>query len=187
MRRRTALAIGILSLLVLTGCASGAGEGDVVPLVGESTPTASDSVNSAAQVQAQAWLDAAVLPPGATRSSYATGRFQSHTGWPCLPVVQLEAFWTVPGWTVGKTYNWLMAHPTADLVSTAGMTLPEDTIVGEANIGYIPADDSQQGIVYTIAKNDDGVGVRAEIAALTASAVCPSLPPGETMGKPGQG
>ncbi|MDQ1130278.1 hypothetical protein QE381_002406 [Microbacterium sp. SORGH_AS 888] len=33
----------------------------------------------------------------------------------------------------------------------------------------------------------NGVGVRAEIAALTASAVCPTPPGGGTWGAPGQG
>jgi hypothetical protein len=42
-------------------------------------------------------------------------------------------------------------------------------------------------VVYTVAKMDGGVVVRAEVAALAESAVCPPLPDGATYGAPGQG
>jgi len=77
--------------------------------------------------------------------------------------------------------------PTADLVSTAAGQMPDDPALDSAIIGYTQADRSQQGIVYTVAKTRDGVAVRAEIAALTASAVCPTPPGGGVWGLPGQG
>jgi hypothetical protein len=183
MRLRWALAIGI-SLLALTGCASSAQRPASPTPDDTSRPTASASADAAAQAQAQAWLDAAALPPGAYRALGATG-FDSYQGWPCRPVVELRAYWTIPDSTVADAAEWLAANPTADLVSNAVGHLPED--VDETIVGDSPADGSQQGVVYTVVKAGDGVAVRAEIAALAATAVCPSLPPGETMGKPGQG
>ncbi|MGP3534789.1 hypothetical protein ACTU3I_08350 [Microbacterium sp. RD1] len=184
--RHPALAIGTMLLLLapLVGCTTAAGEGAPTS---SSTATDSGSEEAAALEQAQAWLDAATLPPGAVRSSVATGSFTSYQGWPCGPTARLEAFWTVPDLTVAEAANWLMANPTADLVSTGVGPVPDVADIGEVNVGYIPSDDSQQGIVYTVAKRDDGVAVRAQIAALTESAVCPSLPPGTSLGKPGQG
>ncbi|MCP2635901.1 hypothetical protein K0817_004870 [Microbacterium sp. HD4P20] len=152
-----------------------------------SEPTSSESTDAAAREQAQAWLDAAVLPPGAVPSDVSVGRFDSWTGWPCGPVEDLEAFWTIPGATVHETANWLMEHPTADLVTTAIGPVSDDPAITSAIVGYIPAPDAQEGIVYTVAKIHDGVAVRAEIAAQTESAACPSLPNGATYGAPGQG
>ncbi|MFE5409336.1 hypothetical protein [Microbacterium sp. NPDC056569] len=65
--------------------------------------------------------------------------------------------------------------------------MTEDPAIDSAIVGYIPAPDSQEGIVYTIERKGDGVAVRAEIAAQTESAVCPPLPDGATYGAPGQG
>ncbi|MDR7189532.1 hypothetical protein J2Y46_002358 [Microbacterium sp. BE35] len=147
----------------------------------------SDSEITAAREQAQIWLDAANLPPGAIRSEETIGGFTSYTGWPCGPVEELEAFWTIPGATVSDTANWLREHPTADLITTAFAPVTDDPAIDSAMIGYIPAPDSQEGIVYTIARKGDGVAVRAEIAAQTESAVCPPLPDGGMYGAPGQG
>ncbi len=80
-----------------------------------------------------------------------------------------------------------MENPTADLMSTAVGPVDADPELHSAIVGYIPAPGSQEGIVYTIEKAADGVAVRAEIAAQTASAVCPPLPDGATYGAPGQG
>lgn len=188
LMRRSALTIGILLLAVLTGCAGGAGDDRGGSLVASAVPADVDAASDAvAQVQAQTWLDAAALPPGAIRSSYATGAFNSFQGWPCRPVAQLEGYWTIPDMTVAQAANWLMANPPADLVTTAVGAIADDPTVDGATVGFIPADDSQQGVVFTIAKRDDGVAVRAEVAALTASAVCPTLPDGGQLGKPGQG
>ncbi|WP_164743532.1 hypothetical protein [Microbacterium sulfonylureivorans] len=153
-----------------------------------SEPTsASDSEVAAAREQAQAWLEAATLPPGAVRSERRIGGFYSYTGWPCGPVEEIEAFWTIPGATVRDTANWLMKHPTADLITTAVAPVPDDPAIDSAIVGYIPELDSQEGIVYTVGKTRDGVAVRAEVAAQTDSAFCPPLPDGATYGAPGQG
>lgn len=197
MRCRPALAVGSLLLalaLALTSCATPvAGAGTTAPDMTSGpteTPeptTSSDGEAAAAQEQARAWLDAATLPPGAVRSEQTIGGFSSYTGWPCGPVEELEAFWTIPGATVSDTANWLREHPTADLITTAPAPFTEDPAIDSAIVGYIPAPDSQEGIVYTIARSDDGVAVRGEIAAQTESAVCPPLPDGAMYGAPGQG
>ena len=194
MRCRSALVVGTFLLAFsLTACATAAAGGAIVtPVVMTEPsetrePTASDSTDAAAREQAQIWLDAAVLPPGAVRSDTPVGGFNSYTGWPCGPVEELEAFWTIPVATVRDTANWLIEHPTADLITTAVGPLPNDPAIDSAIVGYIPASDSQEGIVYTIAKTADGVAVRAEIAALAESAVCPPLPEGDMYGAPGQG
>ena len=195
MRCRSASVVGALFLaLSLTGCATAAAGGAIATPVVMSEPSetsepaaASESTDASARAQAQSWLDAAALPPGAVRSDVRVGSFGSYTGWPCGPVEELEAFWTIPGATVRDTANWLMQHPTADLMTTAVGPVPDDPAINSAIVGYIPAPDAQEGIVYTIAKTADGVAVRAEIAAQTDSAVCPPLPDGGMYGAPGQG
>jgi len=90
--------------------------------------------------------------------------------------------------TVASAVNWLNENPTADLVgTTGGPQMPENPDIDEASVGYSPADGTQQGVVYTVSKAGDDVVIRAEVAALAADATCPSLPPGATLGKPGQG
>lgn len=190
MRRRSALILSLSALLVLTGCATDAGDDAAAPT---SEPTASPSVetsgvDAAAEQQAQAWLDAAVVPPGAVRVADSPASFHSNQGWPCRPVAELEGYWTLADSTVAGAANWLRENPTADLVSTAGGSpWEEDPNLDGVLVGYIPADESQQGIVYTVSKAESGVAIRAEVAALSASATCPSLAPGEMWGKPGQG
>ncbi|PFG33288.1 hypothetical protein ATL42_1154 [Sanguibacter antarcticus] len=132
-------------------------------------------------------MEAATLPSGAIHSDPSVAAFTSYQGWPCGPVEELEAFWTIPGATVSKTANWLMENPTADLITTALAPVPDDQTITTTTVGYIPAPDAQEGIVYTIMKTADGVAVRAEIAALTASAVCPTPPGGGIWGEPGLG
>lgn len=192
MQPRSALVFSLAALLLLTGCTSTAvaGGGSTAP-TSEATasPTAgSEELDAAAQQQAQAWLDAAVVPPGAVRVAEKPVSFNSYQGWPCRPVAELEGYWTLADSTVAGTANWLQENPPADLVITTGTEpRPEDPNLDGVLIGYIPADDSPQGVVYTVAKVDSGVAIRAEVAALSASATCPSLAPGETWGKPGQG
>lgn len=180
----------------LIGCATASG-GSSAPDVGaaptaSASPTAASGTaasgeSAAAKEQAQAWLDAATLPPGAIRSTTTIYGFLSYTGWPCGPIEELEGFWTIPGATVTETANWLMANPTADLVTTVFGPYPDDPVVDSINVGYSPADASQQGVVYSVLKTTDGVAVRAEVAALTASATCPTPPGGGSWGAPGQG
>lgn len=194
MRNRSELIIGALFVsLALTSCATaGAGSGVAPPGVDDPAvsgePVSSTGgTDAAAREQAQAWLDAATLPSGAIRSDPSVATFTSYQGWPCGPVEELEAFWTISGATVSETANWLRENPTADLISTSVAPVPDDQTFTTTAVGYIPAPDAQEGIVYTITKTDDGVAVRAEIAALTESAVCPTLPAGVTRGAPGQG
>ncbi|MBD7982014.1 hypothetical protein [Oerskovia merdavium] len=144
-------------------------------------------VDAGARDRAQAWLDAAVVPPGAIPSDASVAEFSSFTGWPCGPVAELEAFWAIPGVTVSETANWLQENPTADLLSTALGPVPDDQQFDGATVGYVPAPDSQEGVVYTVKRTLDGVVVRAEIAALSESATCDALPDGAIRGAPGQG
>ena len=196
MRRLQAVAIGIASLAILTGCATGAGNagagnagaGSPTPTPTASpAPTVAELEMVAAKAQAQAWLDAAALPPGALPAKGASPGFSSYQGWPCRPVAEIKAYWRIPDSTVAEVERWFRANPTADLVSTAVGQVSDDPSITSAMVGYIPGDNSHQGIVYSIAKRSDGIAVRAEIAALTESAVCPELPEGGVWGKPGQG
>ena len=193
MRRWPGLAIGLLLLSALTGCASEPGErGPHLPgptdAAESAEPDAAESAEAvAARQRAQSWLDAAVLPPGAVSSASAPAHFNSYYGWPCTPVEQIEAFWTVPGASVAETADWLAQHPTADLIVPHRPHFPEGVDVDGVNVGQVPAPDAQEGIVYTVAKTRHGVGVRAQIAAMHESATCPSLPPGTSLGGVGQG
>ncbi|WZH38896.1 MAG: hypothetical protein PIR02_09540 [Microbacterium enclense] len=84
--------------------------------------------------------------------------------------------------------NWLIENPTADLMTTNfGSATEEWGPVDSATVGYIPAAGAQEGIVYTLAKKEGDVAVRAEVAAQTGTATCPPLPEGESYGAPGQG
>jgi hypothetical protein len=182
----------VLLTLSLSACTSATGDavspsGEVTEPGATAEPVPSSSEDAVALQRAQAWLDAATLPPGAVRSDRSSVGFTSYTGWPCRPVKELEAFWTISGASVAATANWLMEHPTADLITTAVGPVADDPAIGSAIVGYIPEQGAQEGVVYTIAKSRDGVAVRAEIAALTESAVCPELPDGGTWGAPGQG
>ncbi len=196
MRRRSTLILGsALAVFALLGtaCTSGATSpgGGPAPsstadpdLADEPTTEPGETTDAAAEAQAQAWLDAAAVPPGAvpTDDSVAFGSYQ---GWPCTPVATRERVWTLTGGTVANATNWLRENPTADLVSTAvGPPLDEGSPVDGAIVGYIPADESQQGVVFTVQNIGDGVAIRAQVAALAATATCP---PGQTLGKPGQG
>ncbi|TXK12257.1 hypothetical protein [Microbacterium hatanonis] len=147
-----------------------------------------ESGAAAALAQAQEWLDAANLPPGAVRTDTPSASFNSYTGWPCGPYEELEGYWAIPKTTVVDVANWLIQNPTADLITTNfGPASEEWGPIDSAAVGYIPAVGSQEGIVYTLAKKDDGVAVRAEVAAQTDTATCPPLPDGGMYGAPGQG
>ena len=179
--------------LVLTGCGAAGASNEVAPpgvdgpAVSDEPASSADGTDAAAREQAHAWLDAATLPSGAIGADASVATFSLDQGWPCGPVEELEAFWTIPGATVSETANWLRENPTADLISTSLAPVPDYPAADSAMVGYIPAPDSQEGIVYTITKTADGVAVRAQIAALPESAVCPTLPDGVTWGAPGQG
>ena len=182
-RRRVTRGAGAaaLTLAVVTGLYTG-----VAALPDPSTPappattpnpnpslSASESPDAEAQALARGWLDAAALPPGAVPSDASRAAFTSYTAWPCGPVAQLEAFWSIPGWTVSETANWLRDDPTGALIATGFGPVPENPAFQSATVGYIPTEGAQEGIVYTVEKTPDGVAVRAEVAAQTASASCP--------------
>lgn len=150
------------------------------------TPSAG-STDSDARAQAQAWLDAAVLPAGAVPAAASVAEFSSSQGWPCGPVAELEGFWLIPGTTVSETANWLQANPTGDLISTALLPVPDDPMIESAAVGYIPAEGAQEGIVYTIERISEGVAVHAQVAAQTDDASCPVLPDNGKYGEPGLG
>ncbi|WP_322410271.1 hypothetical protein [Microbacterium invictum] len=169
----------ILCAAALTACSGASPDPPETP-----SPATGDP---AARAQAEAWLEAAALPPGAVPADDGAGEFFSFTGWPCTPIEELEGFWTIPDTTVAAAANWLLAHPTADLVTTAIGPYAEDPLLDNLAVGYIPADGAQEGVVYTIVRTPDGVAVRAEVVALTEAAECPELPDGGTLGPPGQG
>lgn len=195
MRTRTVvLALSLVFGLTLTGCATpsaGAGSSgsDVPaePTAASESPVIADPEAAAARAQAQAWVDSAVLPPEAVASENAPLAFGTYTAWPCGPIEKLEAYWTIPSMTVTQAANWLMAHPPAGLMSTIGRPYEENPAIDGASVGFIPKPDAQEGIVYSVARKGTGVAVKAEVAELTASAVCPTPPGGGMWGAPGQG
>lgn len=196
MQRRSPAVLSAVTIVTmfLAGCASGAnvagGSGsELVSAPAESSePAAPAAGDATALAQAQAWLEAANLPPGTVRTESPSGSFSSYTGWPCGPYEELEAYWKAPNTTVVDVANWLIENPTANLVTTNfGPASEEWGPVDAATVGYVPAPDAQEGIVYTLAKLDDGVAIRAEVAAQTDTATCPPLPDGATYGAPGQG
>lgn len=196
MQRRSpavSSAVVIVTVALLAGCtfgtnlAGGGSEAASDPLE-SSESAASTAGEDAALTQAQAWFDAANLPPGAVPTQTPSVSFTSYTGWPCGPYEELEGYWMISNTTVVDAANWLIENPTADLITTNfALTHEEWRAVDSATVGYIPAPEAQEGIVYTIAKMDDGVAIRAEVAAQTDAATCPPLPDGGTYGAPGQG
>jgi hypothetical protein len=122
------------------------------------------------------------------RTDTSPANFSSYTGWPCGPYEQVEGFWVIPDTTVADAANWLIENPTADLITTSFSPATEEFgAVDSATVGYIPTAGAQEGIVYTLAKKEGDVAVRAEVAAQTDTATCPPLPDGESYGAPGQG
>lgn len=193
-RRSPAVSSAVVIVTVaLAGCtfrtnlADGGSEAASDP-VESSESAASTAGDDAALTQAQAWLDAANLPPGAVRTQTPSVSFTSYTGWPCGPYEEVEGYWVISNTTVVDAANWLIENPTADLItSNFALTSEESGAVDSATVGYVPAPEAQEGIVYTLAKMDDGVAIRAEVAAQTDAAMCPPLPDGGTYGAPGQG
>lgn len=193
MRIHSAIVIVPVLALALAGCASEgaavkADEMAVSQNAAKSSGTRAPAVVSPeAYAQAQAWLNAAVLPSGAVAADASVTTFSSFTSWPCGPVEELEGFWEVPGLTVSEATNWLRENPTGDLISTSVAPVPDDQEYDAATVGYIPEHDAQEGIVFTVQRMADGVAVRAEVAAQTPDALCPALPDGARYGAPGQG
>jgi len=151
------------------------------------SPTAPATPDADAIAQADAWLEAVVLPAGAVPSGDGTSGFSSYTGWPCAPIAERQAAWLIPDAGVVDTTNWIREHPPAGLVSTAIGPYPDDIPSDSAITGFTPENRSQQGVVLTVERRGGGVAVRAEVAALGATSVCPPPPDGGEWGLPGQG
>ncbi|GAA2573226.1 hypothetical protein [Microbacterium binotii] len=181
----------LLASVLLAGCASGATAANDGAAPTPATTSASSEPSAgeaAALAQAQAWLDAASVPPGAVRLEKSPIRFNSGTAWPCGPYEELRGYWLVPNTTVAAAGTWLLDNPPADLITTHLGPLAEDGPgFDSAIIGYIPAEGAQEGVVYTLAKTDADVAIRAAVAAQTDTATCPPLPDGSMYGAPGQG
>lgn len=137
--------------------------------------------------QAQSWLAAASLPPGAVVADFP-GSYNSYTGWPCGPYEQLEENWVVPDTTVIDAANWMIENPTPGLISTRSWPLTDHgTPMTSVSVGYVPIPEAQEGIVFTYGESGDDVTIRAEVAAQVEGATCPPLPDGSMYGAPGMG
>lgn len=194
VRQQRSVVLGLALTMMLAGCATVATTGDggesISAGVGSRTdenasPTPTDNmvVDAEAEALAQSWLDGAVLPPGAVASETAPASFLSYYAWPCQPMVERTAYWTVEGSTVAETANWLKQNPTGGLMVTTPGPIAEDTHYDEATVGNASAYDSLEGIAYTITRTAYGVGIRAEIGVIPAGSECPE----GDWGGPGQG
>lgn len=194
VRQRRSAVLGLALTVMLAGCATVTATGDggesisggVGSGTGENaspTPTEDAVVDAEAEALAQSWLDGAVLPPGAVASETTPASFLSYYAWPCQPMVERTAYWTVEGSTVAETANWLKQNPTGGLVVTTPGPIAEDTDYDEATVGNASAYDSLEGIAYTITRTADGVAIRAEIGVIPAGSECPE----GNWGGPGQG
>lgn len=194
VRGRRSVVLGLALTVMLAGCATVTATGDGGESIsagvgsgrGENaspTPTESAVVDAEAEALAQSWLDGAVLPPGAVASETKPASFLSYYAWPCQPMVERTAYWTVEGSTVAETSNWLRENPTGGLMVTTPGLIPEDTDYDEANVGNASAYDSLEGIAYTITRTANGVAIRAEIGVIPAGSECPE----GNWGGPGQG
>jgi len=194
VRLQRSVVLGLALTMMLAGCATGTTAADDGGAIGahagaatgddaSPTPTTVPAVDAEAEATAQSWLDGAVLPPGAVSSEKKPTNFLSYYAWPCQPMVERTAYWTIEGGTVAETANWLAQNPTGGLMVTTPVHIPEDTDYDEATVGNAPAYDSLEGIAYTITRMPDGVAVRAEIGAMPAGAECPE----GNWGGPGQG
>lgn len=187
------MVLGLALTLMLAGCATnttardGGGSGSAAGSdVGESpspTPTPSGIVDADAEALAQSWLDDAVVPPGAVATETTPANFLSYYGWPCQPMVERTGYWTVEASSVAQVANWMQQHPTGGLMVTTPGPIPEGTDYDEVTVGNAPAQDSLEGIAYTIRKSAEGVAIRAEIGVKPAGSVCPE----GNWGGPGQG
>ncbi|MDF2666592.1 MAG: ABC-type sugar transport system, ATPase component [Microbacterium sp.] len=154
----------------------------------EPTPTPATTPDAASIAQAEAWLDAIVLPEGAERTDDNTRLYTSLEGWICAPIAGRHAEWLVPNAGVEDTIAWIRENPPAGMLSTTragsfGDTPPPTS----ATLGFTPADRSQQGILFRVDRRGASVAVKADVVALGATSVCPTPYPGTSYGLPGQG
>lgn len=166
-------------------------EGAESPSPSTSSTTTTASVDNDAAAKADSWLEAVVLPPEAVRSEsvpQATPPFAlTYYDSPCSAMEERTRYWTIAGAKVVDTANWLKEHPTAGLMDPTPVPLSSGSEVDSAMVGNVPEQGSLEGIAFTVSRTDDGVAIRAEVAVFTDDTVCPTLPPGESWGGPGQG
>lgn len=148
--------------------------------------------DAAGQAQADAWLAGVVVPPGAVRLDGPPLDVPmldlQEQGWVCAPMGLAHGYWHVPDMGVIETANWLAAHPGPGLVSPMTEPYVEDGAhVDAATVGLVPDAGALEGMALTAALAPGGVVVRAEVGAFGDTTVCPTPPPGQTLGGPGQG
>lgn len=186
------LALSVTTVL-LAGCATAAPEGEVVAGPSPSPSPTTVSVDAVAAAKADSWLEGAVLPPDAIPSEsvpQTTLPFaHSYYDWPCSPMEERTAYWTIAGADIIDTANWLKEHPTAGLMDPVPMPVPtnDESEIDTVTLGNVPEQDSLEGIAFTVNRTENGVAVRAEIGAFTDDTVCPTPPDGGRWGGPGQG
>lgn len=162
-----------------------------VPTTEHKKKVASEADDPAASARARTWIETAAIPPGAVQTERIPEGLGTATGWPCTPIALSFATWTISDMTVPETMNWLLQNPTDGLVSSLGPAAQDhrysDESVTGGNLGFIPEEGAQEGLIYSIERTESGVTVRAEAAARTASSTCAEAPFGGTWGAPGQG
>lgn len=149
------------------------------------------SADAAGQAQADAWLAGVVMPPGAVavteEPADAPQLDLQWQEWWCAPMGLATGFWRVPGAGVIDTANWLAANPGPGLLSPTPQRVEDDVVIDGAPVAHVPAVGAIEGIGLTVALASDGVVVRAEVGAFGDTTVCPTPPPGQSLGGPGQG
>lgn len=193
MPRLPILFVLSVTTALLAGCATVAVEagGAAQPSPSPTPSLTTAKVDAAAAAKADLWLEGAVLPPDAIPSESvpetAPPFGYSYYDWPCPPMEERTAYWTIAGANVVDTANWLKEHPTAGLMDPAPVPLSGGPDIDSVTLGNVPEQDSLEGIAFTVNRTPDGVAVRAEIGVFTDSSVCRSLPPNSQWGGPGQG
>ncbi|SDI01337.1 hypothetical protein [Agrococcus jejuensis] len=148
--------------------------------------------DAAGQAQADAWLAGVVVPAGAVRLDERPRDVAflglQEQGWWCAPMGLAAGYWQVPDMDVIETVNWLAANPGPGLVSSMPEPYADDGAhVDGASVGLVPELGALEGMALTAAVAPGGVVVRAEVGAFGDTTVCPTPPPGEMLGGPGQG
>jgi len=206
MRRLPVTLVTIAATIALLSACTGAPAAQVAPagdpaavsvgpppatepyLGSEPTPTPATTPDAASIAQAEAWLDAIVLPEGAERTDDNTRLYTSLEGWICAPIAGRHAEWLVPNAGVEDTIAWIRENPPAGLkVTTSGGSFGDSPPQPSAIVAFTPEDLSQQGVLFRVDRRGPSVAVRADVVALGSTSVCPTPDPGTRFGLPGQG
>lgn len=147
--------------------------------------------DAAGQAQADAWLEGVQLPPGAValdaQPADAPALASQWQGWWCAPMGLATGYWRVPDMGVMEAVQWIGAHPVDGLVSPSTVQVDDGQHYDAASVGQTPSIGALEGIAFTAALAPGGVVVRAEVGAFGDTTVCPTPPPGASLGGPGQG